>query len=317
MPTSLAIVIVNYNSWQGLTKLLTSVLQQKLDRDYLKTIQIIVVDNHSSQPKPDFTGLNESLKDQSINIEWLFNKNNAGFAVGCNLGAARVATEFVLFCNPDIEIPPNGIQDLLTSHQNNAVNLLAPHQVNNHGKTQSIAGRFPGVMRFMPLLGGFFKQPKGDMQGDTLFYCDWISGAVILMKHRDFKALGGWDEAFFMFMEDVDLCRRARHMGFTVAVTAKTTWLHHHGISSRYHIADRVRSKRAGLAAKHIYISKHLTPWQKYLAHGFVVFKYLPELALGWLLSWPIPKPVFVSRRLILNGYVKDLKRGFKFHPKA
>jgi len=315
MPASLSIIIVNYNSWQVLTKLLQSLLNQEINRQLIASLKIIIVDNNSSQSMPDFSALNQSLHSNNIEIKWILHPTNMGFAAGCNLGATQADSELLLFCNPDIEIPSNGLNDLLKIYQNNEVDLLAPNQVNEQGNPQNISGRFPSLMRYIPLLGGFFKQAQNTSETNEIFTCDWISGAVILMNNKDFKELGGWDEAFFMFMEDVDLCRRATQMGLTVAVTNQTSWLHHHGVSSQHRMTDRVRSKSAALAAKHIYVKKHFIGWRTYLAHALISLKYLPELLLGWLLSWLIPKPIFVSRRLILQRHFRDFKNGFKKSP--
>ncbi len=312
MPYSVSIIIVNYNSWQVLSNLLQSLISQTIDPAVIKSLQVVIVDNQSSQAKPDFTRLDARLKKHKLNVEWIYNDRNVGFAGGCNLGAAQANGDLLLFCNPDIEIPEHGLNDLIKTYDSEAVDLLAPMQVNNQGQTQNICGRFPSLSRYIPLLGGLFKQAKNTSHDEALVKCDWISGAVILMRNQDFKQLGGWDEDFFMFMEDVDLCRRAVLNGLTVGMTNRTTWLHHHGVSSKHRLSDRVRSKSAGLAAKHIYIKKHFTAWRKPLAQGLVMLKYMPELILGWLLSWPFPLPVFVSRRLIFHCYIKDLKNGFK-----
>jgi len=312
MATSLSIIIVNYNSWQVLSKLLQSILTQVIDEQLIDSLKIVIVDNNSSQSMPDFSHLNQSLHSKNIEIIWILHPSNAGFAAGCNLGAGHADSELLLFCNPDIVIPENGLNALVKEYQAHDAALLAPAQVNNHNKAHKISGRFPSLLRYIPLLGGVFKQAQSTVTDGSVSMCDWISGAVILMKNKDFKHLGGWDESFFMFMEDVDLCYRASQNGLTVGVTDKTIWLHHHGISSKQRMVDRVRSKSAALAAKHIYVKKHFKGWRKYLAQVFISLKYIPELLLGWLLSWLIPKPIFVSRRLILHRHLSDFKNGFK-----
>ncbi|GAA4821587.1 hypothetical protein GCM10011365_19310 [Marinicella pacifica] len=313
MSADLSIVIVNYNSWQVLAKLLDSLASQQINPVLIKSFKVIIVDNDSTVQKPDFSALIKSLNAAAIEVDWIQSPNNRGFAAGCNLGAKQVKDGLLLFCNPDIEIPADGLNHLIAVYQNHKVDLLAPNQVSLQGKPQNISGRFPNLWRYLPLMGGLFKGSHPTSETKPVFFCDWISGAVILMRLNDFKHLGGWDEAFFMFMEDVDLCFRASQKALKVGVTNQTTWLHHHGVSSKHRTADRVRSKSAALAAKHIYINKHFISWRKPLAHLFVFLKYSPELMLGWLLSWPFPKPVFLTRRYILKTYLKDLKNGFNY----
>lgn len=308
---TLSLIIVNYNSWQVLEQLLQSVGRQKYDTKVLTKVTVIIVDNCSTLPKPDFSTICNQLSQQSIDVQWLSSHKNIGFAAGCNLGASAAKTSLLLFCNPDIEIPENGLHQLVRVFQTQKVDLLAPAQVNGQAKKQIISGRFPTMARFIPLIGGYFKSAPRDVTDQDLYYCDWVSGSVILMGKNDFVRLGGWDERFFMFMEDVDLCYRATNLGLKVAVSQQTAWQHHHGVSSQHRMADRVRSKSAALAAKHMYVSKHFNGPRKYFTQTLIVLKYLPELLLGWLLSWLIPKPIFISRRLILMRYFSDLKQGF------
>lgn len=310
-PDAVTLIIVNYNSWQVLKHLLQSIDQQKINTEIINQVNIIIVDNCSTLPAPDFTQVSNQLNQQGIDIQWLKSPKNIGFAAGCNIGAAAAKTPLILFCNPDIEIPENGLNELVNVFYKQKVDLLAPAQANSQGKKQVISGRFPTVARYIPLIGGYFKSAQSDSVDREFYYCDWISGSVILMKNNDFIQMAGWDEQFFMFMEDVDLCYRANQLGLKVGVSQQTLWIHHHGVSSQYCMADRVRSKSAALAAKHIYAGKHFSGSKKYLTHGLIALKYLPELMLGWLLSWLIPKPVFISRRLILSQYFSALKNRF------
>ncbi len=310
-PNALTLIVVNYNSWQVLKNLLQSIVHQKIDANVISKINIRIVDNCSTLPSPDFTLVCKQLNQEGIDIEWINSPQNVGFAAGCNIGATSAKTSLLLFCNPDIEIPENGLTELLKVYQNQSVDLLAPAQKNSKNQRQVISGRFPTMARYIPLIGGYFKSSQGDLTDKKFYYCDWISGSVILMKNEDFIRLGGWDERFFMFMEDVDLCYRASQINLKVGVSNDTFWQHHHGVSSKHAMADRVRSKSAALAAKHIYVDKHFKGLKKYLTQILIGLKYLPELMLGWLLSWLIPKPVFICRRLILSRYLSDLKHGF------
>lgn len=311
MPVSVSIIVVNYNSWQVLSRLLESLLQQQLDSAVIDQLSIVIVDNNSSLPKPDLTEINEALTQQNIITKWVDSDRNIGFAGGCNLGARKAHTDLLLFCNPDIEIPESGLNTLVLEHHNQPVGILAPTQVDIKSETQSIQGRFPTTARYIPLLGSFFKQAHQNKTHQSIQYSDWVSGSVVLIKKRDFERLNGWDEDYFMFMEDVDLCYRAAQIGLKTGVTHLTTWMHLHGASSRQ-MEDRIRSKSAALAAKHIYVKKHFRGWRKALTHTLIFLKYAPELLLAWLLSWPIPEKVLISRRHILHNYMKQIKDGFK-----
>jgi len=266
--------------------------------------EIIIVDNASTNQAP----ANQFVTLEQNNIPYQFIKHpeNTGFATACNLGAHLAQGEYLLFCNPDIEIAKNSLAKFVDSYINNKVDILSCAQKNSQNIIKSACGSFPNMTRFIPILGGLFKQ-KNTITSPNIVNVDWVSGSVVLMSQKIYQQLKGWDEDYFMFMEDVDLCNRAHKAGMTVAVDNGIVWLHHHGLSSQSNIKDRVRSKTAAISSKHTYVSKHFNSIQKPMTHVFIFLKYMPELLVGAILSILWPAKELVCRRHILYQYSKYL----------
>lgn len=296
----LSIITINYNSWTPLKKLFSTLaLQTGIN------MEVIVIDNASSTAVP--AGQFTPLIDANIQHSYIAHNNNDGFAAACNRGAKMAQGELLLFCNPDIEITADSLALLIDSYAKNNIEILSCAQKNSHNVIKSACGKFPTMARFIPLIGGLFKQKYDAIKSEVISHVDWVSGAVVLMSRVVFDQLKGWDEDYFMFMEDVDLCRRAHNLGMTVAVDNSIVWLHHHGLSSKSHIDDRVRSKTAAIISKHTYVGKHFSALKKPFIHGFVFLKYMPELLLGSVLSLLFPAKELLCRRRIMQQYFKYL----------
>jgi GT2 family glycosyltransferase len=110
---------------------------------------------------------------------------------------------------------------------------------------------------------------------ENLILPDWISGSVIMIKSTFFKELGGFDEDFFMYFEDMDLCNRARRLGSEIFYFTNITIRHNHGGSSRINSKISAITKTEVAISGHIYISKHLEGFRKVLAQILLVINNL------------------------------------------
>ena len=173
------------------------------------------------------------------------NDGNWGFADGCNRGAMEARGEFLLFLNPDAEDPGGGIVALLEqarAHPDAAI--LTARQVDENGRAQKVFDAFPSLATlFGParallrlVAPGRYPDPRSDRA--VYLEVDWVSGSVFLIRRSVFAALGGFCNGFWMYSEDVDLCRRARDAGHRVALAGAVTLVHAHGAASRKDPAD-------------------------------------------------------------------------------
>jgi GT2 family glycosyltransferase len=315
----LSIITVNYRSWGHLQKALDT-LHPGFPADW----EVIVVDNES-QPEP--------LQEFEAKYPWvtfIANERNSGFGFGCNLGVAQASGSHLLFMNPDAVASCADIAALLLEQQQHPdAALLAPKQLGNSGKPQKVFDDFPSLLNqfrilkvlLRLLIPSRFKNPRADY--DDLVYCDWITGSCVLISHADFDALGGWSEDYWMYVEDADLCRRARDQGLRAAYTPNVQIVHAHGGSSKLNVDVRAMTKVEVIISKHVYAHKHFSGLRRWLMHDLIGLLRLPFLILAALADLVtlgrIPMLRVRSKMLggLLGYYFGVLKTGTWISPRA
>jgi len=152
---------------------------------------------------------------------------NGGFSYGCNLGAALGSAPLVLFLNPDASLRPIDLDALVAVLDADAdAGVAAPRIVGSDGSTEPSQRRFPRIRAqlatalFVHRLAPHASW-SDDLIRDPAAYerpgsPDWVSGACMLVRRDVFTRLGGFDEGFFLYSEDIDLCRRVRDVGLDV-----------------------------------------------------------------------------------------------------
>jgi GT2 family glycosyltransferase len=125
--------------------------------------------------------------------------------------------------------------------------------------------------------------PRADY--DDLTYCDWITGSCLLISRADFDNIGGWSEDYWMYVEDADLCRRARNNGLRTAYTPHVQVVHAHGGSSRLNVDVKAMTKLEVIISKHVYAHKHFRGLRRWMMHILISVLRLPELTVSALLD--------------------------------
>ncbi|MFA6383565.1 MAG: glycosyltransferase family 2 protein [Parcubacteria group bacterium] len=200
----LSIVIVNYRSEKYLGKCISSIKEKILDADY----EIIVVNNDKEK-------LLEAQLPKEIRL--INSGGNIGFGAACNLGAKSAQGEILCFLNPDTEIISSSFSGVLYKFaKDNKLAIVGPKLVNEGGETQEwIAGG--EITIWSTILNNFgYKRDQKIWESVAPMECAWVSGAAMFIRKDIFDRLGGFDEKFFMYFEDSDLCRRARQLGYKV-----------------------------------------------------------------------------------------------------
>jgi GT2 family glycosyltransferase len=290
--TDLSIIIVCHKGWVRLTKCLEA-LNSFTGKNF--SSEVIVVDNMSDDP------VIHDIEGRFPKFRFIFNTINGGFANGCNLGAKNARGEFLLFLNPDTVALESELEKLLsTAKQTPAFSILSCRQVNEKGKESIASGQFPRLMNltgFQRALFGRRQAPdsyrKGGRRQEEVEFPDWISGSVVMMQKEVFQKLKGFDEDFWMYFEDVDLCRRARNSGGEIAFCTNITIEHNHGGSSRVNLKTASLTKTEVHISRHLYISKHKAGFEKVLIQTFLIINNLITgglLALAGLMFFFIPK---------------------------
>ncbi len=240
-PPDLSICIVNWNVRELLRRCLASIYY---DGAANLNIETIVVDNASHD------GSVEELRPQFPQVVWLRNAENVGFTRANNQALAISRGRHVAFLNPDTVVSPAAFTSLvaeLDAHPE--IGAIGPRLVYTDGTPQPSRRRFPTIatalLESTPLqtvwrrnhvLQRYYME---DMPADRQHEVDWLVGACIVARRETLAQIGGFDEAFFMYSEELDWCKRAKDAGWSIVYTPRATITHYEGQSSGQVIAAR------------------------------------------------------------------------------
>jgi GT2 family glycosyltransferase len=316
----LSVIIVSYKGYERLRQCLDSL--KRISGTLFKA-EVIIVNNCPGDAPFSL------IEKQYREFRFVSNSINGGYANGCNLGASFATGDYILILNPDTVVTENSLYDLLSvSRSNSSFIITSCRQVTEKGR-QSIAwGPFPELNSITGLARVFCKtgyksqvRHKEGFPAD-IFFPDWISGSVVMISAENYKRLGGFDEDFWMYFEDVDLCRRARNSGGDIALCNNIEIEHNHGGSSRINKRTASITKAEVVISRHIYISKHKKGIERFIIQTFLVINTLVSFgftALAGIIFFFIPKlflRTFVYGR-ILEYYLFALLRGTWLSPRS
>jgi GT2 family glycosyltransferase len=236
--TDLSILIVSYKGWNRLVKCLESLDSFSGEKF---SFEVIVVDNKSDD---EMIG---RIEKRFNKFRFIHNQINGGYANGCNLAATKAGGSHFLILNPDTVASETEIEKLLLmAKENPHYGIVSCKQVTEKGKECIVTGEFPRFLNLTGLQRAVFRPRKGrgkKTEMEEVSFPDWISGSVIMMSSGNFSRLDGLDEDFWMYFEDVDLCRRVRDLNLEVAYSRSITIEHNHGGSSRINLKTATLTK--------------------------------------------------------------------------
>jgi len=224
-----AVVVVNYDAGEGLGSCVASLLTQQI-------AEVVVVDNASSDDSL------ELLRSGFPSVAVLEAKRNLGYGRAANLGAAATSAPLLLICNPDL-VFENGAVARLADRlaREPTVAAVGPQLLGRDGSVYPSARSFPSILDSLGhgFLGLFwatnpFSRRYRHLDDDPRLgrEADWISGACLMVRREAFSAIAGFDERYFMYLEDVDLCRRLRRAGWGIYYEPGAVVHHHQGLST-------------------------------------------------------------------------------------
>ena len=235
-----SIIIVSWNVRDLLDKCLASLYKAAVEQDS-PLIEIIVVDSASEDGSMDM--VRRKYPQASI----LPQKENIGFTRGNNIGLAHARAPYFLLLNPDTELGDDALLQMLDyMDQHPDVGILGPHTLNTDGSHQSTRRRFPTLMT------GLFESawlsayaPTSvethyrmlDTADDAILEADWVQGSAMMARRELYAAIGGLDEGFVMYSEELDWCKRAKAAGWKVVYHGQALITHHGGKSSQQAVA--------------------------------------------------------------------------------
>lgn len=297
----ISIIIVNYRGWKALDECLESIATI-----VSKTIsfEVIVIDNFSND------GQFSIFKEKYSKFTIIENSGNNGFSNGCNVGASMATGNHFLFLNPDTKLTIEALEILLqTAVSHPEIGILSCLQINENAIFYKQNNLFPALGRFFGISRALFRKwnkAKLEKRFNTttdLFYPDWVTGAVVFMNKDWFSEIKGWNEDYWLYFEDVDLCKKITDIGGKVAVTRKATIFHQHGGASRLNIKTKALTKTEVIISKHTYISNQFTFGSQIYLHSLLIIGVLLEkiiLSVISLFLFFIPK-LKVNRLMLKN----------------
>jgi N-acetylglucosaminyl-diphospho-decaprenol L-rhamnosyltransferase len=221
-------VVVSYNSRETLRACVEPLTE-------IPGVAVTVVDNDSAD------GSLATIAD--LPVRAIASGRNGGFSFGCNLGARGGDAPYVLFLNPDARMEAAGL-DALTGalDADPSVALAGPRLLDGDGALMHSMRRFPRVTstwaqalfvhRLLPRARWTDELDRRAEHYDRPARPEWVSGACMLVRRSVFEELGGFDEGFFLYSEDTDLCRRIRDRGLEIAYEPGAVVRHRGGHSA-------------------------------------------------------------------------------------
>jgi N-acetylglucosaminyl-diphospho-decaprenol L-rhamnosyltransferase len=311
---SLDIVIVNWNTAHHLQACLRSVTAS--DRRGWRLGSVVVLDNASVD------GSSNRLDLEDLPATIVRNEENRGFAAACNQGAAGLAGEYLLFLNPDTSLAPDALaltMAFMNEPGQRDVGICGVGMLDSAGSPGVSCARFPtlstfvgqatGLNRLMPRL--FKPQHLAADECRATRDVDQVIGAFFLVRRSLFDLLGGFDERFFVYFEEVDFSWRARQLGYRSVHFAGASVLHHGGVSS-----GQVKATRLfySLRSRMLYGFKHYNRAQAILLVLITVVLEFPARLLHAAVrgSFQELKEIALAYFALLSGLVGAARTSFQ-----
>ena len=266
----LSIVIVNWNTGDLLRDCLTSVYASEGDF----TFEVVVVDNCSQDSSCSM------VRDEFAQVHLIASEINGGYAYANNLGLRRLLARYYLLLNTDTILPPRALQEMLEfMNTHPEVGIAGPKLVMSDGSLDLACRRsFPtvenscyklfGLSRLFPSSRRFGAYNLTYLDPDETSEVDSVVGAFMMVRGEVVEEVGGLDEEFFMYAEDLDWALRAKQAGWKVYYYPEVTVLHYKRQSSDQ---NRSRARYEFWRAMYIFYRKHYAEETPLLVHYLVL----------------------------------------------
>lgn len=243
----LAVIMVSYNTGPALFESIEAVLAEPL------VTELIIV-NHDN-PRADVYRLVD-LDKSDVRVTLVMSGGNLGFSKGCNIGAAHASASRLFFLNPDTILQPGAAAAVIETLDGATEPAVVGARITHMDGTEQRGARrgeltvlsalagFIGLSRLIPGLRDIHRE--GEALPDRAEAVPAVSGAAMALSRTAFDTLGGFDEAYFLHVEDLDICRRARDAGGQVMFEPRAE-VRHHGSTSQISKFKVEHWKAAGL----------------------------------------------------------------------
>ncbi len=270
----LSIAVISYNTRDLLLACLQSVRDRTTDVDY----EVIVVDNASRD------GSTEAVRARFPHVTVIANAGNDGFAKACNQAAAVSSGRYLLLLNSDTVMQEHTLRTMVTClDQHLDIGAVSCLQRDEQGRVLQSCFPFPSIrdhVRYAEVLPTVVRRLVGTLSPMDFAQSqdvEWANGACLMIRKALFDRLGGLDERFFMYFEDVDLCRRIQRLGYRVRHVAEGEVVHLLGRSSR---ANRNGLNKQWELSRIRYVEKHFVQPRRFLMKSWIALGVMRKLLM-------------------------------------
>lgn len=249
---NLSIVILSFNTKDITGRCLThlKLAKEYVEKKFKNSIEVIVVDNGSED------GSSQMIKDDFPWVKLTSLRQNSGFSKGNNLALKKVKSPFILLLNSDVYVSEESLYKALAYFRVNLnCDVLGAKLTYSDGRLQPSAGELPNPLNIITWIFGF----SGFHQKEKSYFkkahpVGWVMGAFFMLKRKVFDSVGGFDENIFMYLEEVEWCKRIKDHRFKIWYVPTVEAVHLHGASSNFDLTKGFLNEIKGIR---YYLSKH------------------------------------------------------------
>jgi len=256
-----SLIIVCYKSYP--------LIKKNLDK--LKFFKTIIIDNSNCDKTYNL------VKDYQ-NIKFIKTPKNLGYGKANNLGVSYAKTKYILILNPDIIIDERSIlalYDKINKYDN--IGVLAPSLYSQNNKRRTNGSRSFLTKK----LYNKIKEIDNFAYGDTCY--DYVIGCALFMKRNFFNKIGGFDEDFFMYFEDNEICDRVHKFNKTVIEISSSKMIHMEGMSSEKNFLSNCKLSIIHKISEFIYLDKNLTKFNVYKNLTIQLIDYIQRMIFNFI----------------------------------
>ena len=299
-PARLTIIIVNHESWPDALRLTASLAAEPCFRS--GQCQIVVVDNASRGPIP------EAFLAPCPGLRLVARPHNEGFAAGVNAGWRVTHSPWLLVLNPDVEVAGGFLSHVMAriglyeADPDGPPGIVGFGLLNPDGSPQGSVGLYPSLAR--TIREQFIPRSRRKYQAGWRIRpgrVDWVTGACMLVHTAMMANLGGMDEDFFLYYEEVAFSHAARRSGWRTEYDASVTVVHRHPLQNR---AISPKMRVITRHSKLLYFLKHLPRWQFLSLSAIVAIE--AAIRGTWSRLWRRPEDVRAWR--MIGGLARSLR---------
>lgn len=282
----ISIVTVTYNAKDTTHKYLKSLFASL---DLSQKFEVILVDNASSDGSREFF---ENMSKQLGNLKYFYQSENLGFSKANNIGVKHAEGEIICFINPDIEIHQNGLFEWINKNLTSDRSVIAPQIKYPNGELQPNGGTPLTLSNFLLQslrLGQKLRRNKMVRAIGSKIFPDylanfqtdlqsrvypWLSGAFLVLRKSQFQEIGGFDENFFLYCEDTDLCERMSAKFGACVLSPDFTVTHEEGFKKAKANSGLSLMETSRFESNIYYLKKHHQNWQAEVLRFYYLLRY-------------------------------------------